>query len=367
MKHFKQIMLALAGVLVVSVLIAAVSNPQKIGLFYSSDGTGNNGTWLAVTGSGTPYTGSVQPAGTFVSTDGSGNPGTWAAATAATFGNTGGAPGWLQFLGDGSDGAYSCPSGSCTMNSGEYWYSSFNVASGATVRITTTGNTIANNLGLTVLRVNGLCTVAGTISAQANNGASSLTGVTTLFGGSGGGGGGGSSGGANGFASIYTIAPSSPILPGGTFGAGGGGGAAGGNGSNAVLPYAKQFAAGMEFPLFAQASGPLYFGGAQGGAGGNGGPAGGGGGGSFVLVCGSINFTGGMDARASQGSPSTGNNIGASGGGGDGFVIVRSPKWIANTGTISVTGNTNGGTCGAFTGCGAGGKGGDGWSLVFTN
>jgi hypothetical protein len=30
-----------------------------------------------------------------------------------------------------------------------------------------------------------------------------------------------------------------------------------------------------------------------------------------------------------------------------------------------VTGGA-GGTCGAFTGCGTGGKGGDGWSAVFT-
>jgi hypothetical protein len=85
MKKFKQIIAALVMVLVVAVTIAAVSNPEKIGMFVSSDGTGNPGTWVALTGTGTPFTGTVNPSGMYVSTDGTGNPGTWVAATAATF------------------------------------------------------------------------------------------------------------------------------------------------------------------------------------------------------------------------------------------------------------------------------------------
>src|SRR3974390_3495424 len=61
------------------------ATPQKLGMMVSVDGTGNPGTWAAMTGTGTPITGTVQPVGLMVSVDGTGNPGSWAAATPSTF------------------------------------------------------------------------------------------------------------------------------------------------------------------------------------------------------------------------------------------------------------------------------------------
>jgi len=88
MKLAKQLVIVLGSILTVSLLIAAATNPQRIGLMYSSDGTGNPGTWVGMTGSGGAlYTGSVTPSGMFYSTDGTGNPGTWAAMTASSFGS----------------------------------------------------------------------------------------------------------------------------------------------------------------------------------------------------------------------------------------------------------------------------------------
>lgn len=86
MKLTKQLIVILGAALTVSLLLAAATtNPSKFGAFYSSNGSGNPGTWLAVSGSGTPYTGGVQPAGIMVSSDGSGAPGSWVAANANTF------------------------------------------------------------------------------------------------------------------------------------------------------------------------------------------------------------------------------------------------------------------------------------------
>jgi hypothetical protein len=88
MKLAKQLVIVLGSILTVSLLIAAATNPQRIGLMYSTDGTGNPGTWVGMTGSGGAlYTGSVTPSGMFYSTDGTGNPGTWAAMTATSFGS----------------------------------------------------------------------------------------------------------------------------------------------------------------------------------------------------------------------------------------------------------------------------------------
>jgi hypothetical protein len=67
----------------------ATTNPPKAGGYYSTDGTGNAGTWKPYSGTGTPYSGSTPASyGFMVSTDGTGNPGTWVAATSGTFGNS---------------------------------------------------------------------------------------------------------------------------------------------------------------------------------------------------------------------------------------------------------------------------------------
>jgi len=85
MKHTKQILTALGAILVASILIAATANPAKYGAMYSTDGSGNPGSWTALTGSGAPFSGSVTPAGIMVSSDGSGAPGKWVAAISTTF------------------------------------------------------------------------------------------------------------------------------------------------------------------------------------------------------------------------------------------------------------------------------------------
>ena len=73
------------------------------------------------------------------------------------------APDWLEFLGDGSDAAYSCSSGTCTLE-GEHWVSSFNVSAGAIV--------VANSPNVPiVIRSTGACTIGGTISNSPNSGA----------------------------------------------------------------------------------------------------------------------------------------------------------------------------------------------------
>ena len=69
-------------------------------------------------------------------------------------------PTWLQYLANGSGGFYSCGSGTCALGD-ERWFSSFNVSAGATVVST------ANN-GPFIIRSNGTCTVAGTISNSVN-------------------------------------------------------------------------------------------------------------------------------------------------------------------------------------------------------
>ena len=63
------------------------------------------------------------------------------------------APDWLEFVGDGSEGAYSC-SGACKLQ-GEHWYSSFEVASGGTLVTNDANNPI-------VIRSTGTCSSKGT-------------------------------------------------------------------------------------------------------------------------------------------------------------------------------------------------------------
>jgi hypothetical protein len=82
-------MLGLVLIVIASITIAAVTNPAKAGLMYSTNGSGAAGSWAAMTGTGGAlYSGSVTPMGVMYSTDGTGNPGTWAPATQASFGTT---------------------------------------------------------------------------------------------------------------------------------------------------------------------------------------------------------------------------------------------------------------------------------------
>jgi len=315
------------------------SPPPVLGMCLSSAG------WvpLSSTVSGTPLGFSPAQYGLY----GRNSNGQYYAVACDTNGNissSSAVPGWLGFQGDGSEGALSVPSGNVNLN-GEHWYSSITIAAGASVTF------VSQNPPL-ILRSTGACTIAGSILANG------VMGAVTNYGASGGGGGGGAAGGSAGSnAGIGTAG-----------GSGGAIGGVGGAGNPTLASMYNIFISGFGPNTQALVAGGTIepFGGSKGGQGGSAGGAGGAGGGAVILDCASMNFTGTIDASGAVGGASTGNSIGAGGGGGGGFVIMRSPTWTANTGTINVGGGA-GGSCGAFTGCGAGGAGGTGWFYKFLN
>lgn len=246
----------------------------------------------------------------------------------------------LRFPSDGSEGAYSCTSGTCNL-SGEHWYASFSVSAGTIV--------VNNTTYPLIIRATGACTIAGTVSVSPNTGsaAGNYAGISGLGGGSGGGGGGGTASGTPGNGNVLQ-------------GGGSAGAAAGGTGGNGNATPASGFrdlvASGFVFPT--GLSGNVY-GDASGGAGGSSGPTGGKCGGAVSIVCTTINFSGAIDASGAAGANSTANNIGASGGGGGGIVLTSAVTYSANTGTINVSGGA-GGSCLSYTGCGTDGAGASG-------
>jgi hypothetical protein len=251
-------------------------------------------------------------------------------------------PAWLRYLGDGSGGDYSCPSGQCILGD-EHWYSSFTVALGATV-VTTGGN------GPIVIRSTGACTIAGTVSDSPNSGAGVTITASGDFGGTGGGGGGGGGAGSPGFS---TLADANLVIN--TGGSAGAAGAAGGNGvSPGIAQYRLLLGGGTFWPV----------GGSQGGPGGSNGGAGGYGGGPIIFVCNTIDLTGTIDVSGGPGGGSPGANAGAGGGGGGGYVIL-SATTINKAGTINTTGGPSG-SCNSNPGCGPGGSGGNGWDAELT-
>jgi hypothetical protein len=259
-------------------------------------------------------------------------------------------PGWLRYLGDGSDGDYSCTSGKCTLG-GEHWYSSFTVSAGATV-VTTAGNNAI------IIRSTGACNVAGTISNSVNTaGGGGINSQGGDFGGGGGGGGGGALSGKIGRISVGD--GFLPIDDGGI-----GGAVVGGNGGTGETPNRGQYRMLISGGTFWPVGGSV---GGQGGGNGSGigGGLGGNAGGPVILVCSSINFTGRIDVSGGAGAPAPANNTGAGGGGGAGYVIFSAVNYTANSGSINLAGGP-GGSCGSFAGCGSGGTGGGGWNLAIT-
>jgi hypothetical protein len=258
----------------------------------------------------------------------------------------GATPGWLRNLGDGEGGAWSCTSATCLITD-EKWVSSFNVSAGATA-FTKAGNSPI------IIRSTGPCTVAGTIGNSPNIQSSVGINVQGDFGGGGGGGGAGAT--AHGQGGWYTVGDGwVEIAPGGR-----GGAAPGGAGGNGETPNKLQYRPLLSVGSFWPAGGSL--GGAGGGPGG-GQP--GNGGGPVILVCQSIDFTGTIDVSGGAGQPPSANNSGAGGGGGAGYVILSASSYVATSGTINTNGGP-GGSCNGFTGCGAGGNGGNGWSKAIT-
>ena len=259
-----------------------------------------------------------------------------------TNGGVGGAinvPLHLRFLGDGSDGAINC-SGNL---SGVKYATTFNVSVGNTCTANSTG------VPLTIYAT-GACTIAGTLNARGVDGGSSLLGDG---GGSGGGGGGGTGAGLAGIISYIAAYTATNAYQ--ASGAGVAGTAGGNVGGNATVPSANAQRILWNTPR------PGFYGGAAGGRGGSSGGLGGNGGQAVVMTCASINFTGTIAVDGAAGANSSGNNLGSGGGGGGGYVWLIGRDSVTNSGTITVTGGA-GGTCGAFTGCGAGGTGANGWS-----
>ncbi len=287
--------------------------------------------------------------GTYLESTGSGC--TWGTVAGGLVPNV---PAWLLWQGDGSGSALNCTSGTCYAT-GDNWYSSVTVASGATLAAHYySGAPLSYATMPLIIRSTGTCTIAGTISVSPNTSGDGLT-SNTFGGGSGGGGGGGTNAGSSGSAGNSGN---------GNGAAGAAGGGTGGNGNMG------SFGGQLERGITSQGVSLSNFlnrawGGAAGGAGGSSGGAGGAGGGVVILDCQTIDFTGTIDVSGAAGGDSTGNNIGAGGGGGGGFVIMRSQN-LTNSGTINVSGGA-GGSCGSYTGCGAGGAGADGWSEVFTH
>ncbi len=286
--------------------------------------------------------------GTYLESTGSG------CAWSTVSGSVPNVPGWLLWQGDGSQGAFSCTSGTCYAL-GDNSYSSVTVSSGATLAAHYyAGPNLSYTTMPLIIRSTGTCTIAGTISASPNTSSDGLTN-NSFGGGSGGGGGGGTAAGSSGNSGNTGSS-------GGSAGAASGG--AGGNGGTGNYWTELQrtiSSQGVSLSNFLNKA----WGGAAGGAGGSSGGAGGAGGGVVILDCQSIDFTGTIDVSGAPGGNATANNTGAGGGGGGGFVIMRSQN-LTNNGTINVSGGA-GGSCGSYTGCGAGGAGADGWSEVFTH
>ncbi|MFY9853064.1 MAG: hypothetical protein WAK26_04200, partial [Terracidiphilus sp.] len=262
------------------------------------------------------------------------------------------APLWLQYLGTGADGSYEATAASCTATApclvtGERYYTSFTVDSGAYIY----GNVASTGNGL-VIHSEGACNLNGTILV---NGAKSTWGnAKGIGGGSAGGAGGGTSAGSAGTASYPNIEVSyvyANYLAGGTAGAASGGAGAAGSAwsvsqQRSIL---NSGAGGLDGLVLTGATGSQ--GGTGGGVGGQ--PAGG-----LVMVCSSINGNGGeIDASGAYGIPSPTNSMGSGSGGGGGVVILSSQSAVTNWPAVYVAGGPGGlatvpealGTSGACT------------------
>jgi hypothetical protein len=250
----------------------------------------------------------------------------------------------LQYYGDGSEGALTCPSGTCVSNPGSHYYSTCSVSAGAILSAQAT--TVPTGVPL-ILHCATSATIAGTISYSFNTGSSTGVFTADYYGG---GGGGGGFGAANGTAGSGYL---------GTSGAGTAGtsGVAGGAGT-ATPVYVRQMMLDSLFPY--TTSTPC--GGSAGGTGGSSGGAAGRGGGCVIIISPSINFTGTVDVSGVNGGAG-GANTGGGGGGAGGVVIMRSPS-MTNSGTITLTGGT-GGPIGSGTST-AGGNGATGWSKAYS-
>ena len=254
-------------------------------------------------------------------------------------------PAWLQYYGDGSEGALNVTSGTTNITPGEHWFSTCNVSAGANLAVVTSTTLAQTAL---IIRCTGTMTLAGTVSYSFNTASSSgVTGIGNYTGGGGGGGFGAANGaaGAGGFLAA---------LGAGTAGTSG---VSGGNGTVAPAQVQKMLISGMYSP-----GGAVQCGGSSGGLGGSSGGTGGRGGGCVIIVAPTFNFTGTCDVSGVNGGAG-GSNTGGGGGGSGGACIFRSPA-MTNSGAFTLTAGAAG-TIGSGTST-AGGAGAAGFSKVFT-
>jgi hypothetical protein len=249
-------------------------------------------------------------------------------------------PAWLTNLGTGADGAETCAGNL----SGDYYYTTFNVASSTTC-------TVNANIGLTI-HATGACTINGTINASAV-----ASGLYPWGAGSGGSGGGGTAASLVGTPSYVTPGTiTNYFVAGGAVSAASGGAGNAGNTLSTSQQRQMYTSAGT---LDGQ---DLY--GALGSNGGSSGGTHGFGGVGVTLICASITGTGTINASGGAGSNSAANSTGAGGGAGGGVILLSSQAAETFGLTLNVAGGA-GGTCGSYTTCGAGGQGGNGWTAEF--
>jgi hypothetical protein len=275
---------------------------------------GINGTTLSGLGTGLlkNTTGTGTPSIAVAGTD-------YAAPVSAVNPNT---PSWLQFLGNGADGANTAANGNLI---GERYYTNFTVPYGNTV-------IVYGNIGL-IVHATGTCTIAGTILANGQTvGAVAVNGLVS--------GGGGSGGGAT----AGTAGKPYTVLTTGTAGGGTAGAASGGNGGNggteSTYYYIRSFLAGGAGVDGSGSGGSGVQGGSSGGAGG--GP-----GANVILMCASIvgtdgTHTGIIDASGGYGAPPSANSTGAGSGGGGAAVILSSQAAVATWPAIYTAGGPGG-------------------------
>jgi hypothetical protein len=308
--------------------------------------TGNASTATTASNlSGTP----ALPNGTTATTQAAADNSTKLATTAYVnlINNT---PPWLEYLGTGADGSYEISStGSCSTGpthcitnatssspyllAGEYFATSFQIDTGAYAY----GNIVSSGGGL-VIHSQGACNINGTMLI---NGSKSTwpAGHYGIGGGSSGGSGGGTAAGTAGSISMLSATGGSGSygnLSGGAAGAasGGNGGVGGALSSNMQRAMINVSAGGLD---------GLYLTGAPGAQGGSSGGAAGLPGGGVVMICASINGTGGViDLSGAYGMPPSANSTGAGSGGGGGVGILSSQAAVTTWPSIYVAGGPGG-------------------------
>ncbi len=281
---------------------------------------------LVTNGSGVPSESTTIPNGMTATTQSIGDNTAKVATDAFVLANvanrTTTTPAWLQYLGNGADGANTNASGNMR---GEYYYTNFTVPYGNTVTMNGSGTV----WGL-VIHATGTCTIAGTINSTGYNAGSAGYG-----GGSSGGSGGGTSAGTVGGVSFFNTYAQ---LSGGVAGS-----ASGGNGGNGL---AQNVSAIRNFLAVNTSDGGNAIG-AYGRQGANSGGAAGSGGVPVVLICNSIVGTDGthvgvINVSGGAGGPATANSTGAGSGGGGGVAILSSQQSVSTWPTVYTAGGPGG-------------------------